>query len=249
MIRWEAPGPVRRRVHDARRRRQRRGRSTSLNLGSRGDDPERDRREPPPRLRGARARRRRGSRSTASGTRRPSTAPAPVRADEAGRRRSGRTSPACRCSRSSADCVPIAIVADRRAARAGGRARRLARPRRRRRRGRRRGARTRGETAAVVGPAIGPCCYEVGPEVSARFDADLTTRRHPRPLDGRRARAPPRGRRDASSARPLHALQPGAVLLAPPQRRAARRAGRDRCCRRLRFAPATSGCARRSGRA
>ena len=32
----------------------------------------------------------------------------------------------------------------------------------------------RGPVAAVVGPAIGPCCYEVGPEVSARFDADLT---------------------------------------------------------------------------
>ncbi len=28
--------------------------------------------------------------------------------------------------------------------------------------------------AAIVGPAIGPCCYEVGPEVSSRFDPDLT---------------------------------------------------------------------------
>jgi YfiH family protein len=31
-----------------------------------------------------------------------------------------------------------------------------------------------GRLAACVGPAIGPCCYEVGPEVSGRFDADLT---------------------------------------------------------------------------
>jgi YfiH family protein len=34
-----------------------------------------------------------------------------------------------------------------------------------------------GETAAMVGPAIGPCCYEVGPEVSEQFDADLTSGR------------------------------------------------------------------------
>jgi YfiH family protein len=31
-----------------------------------------------------------------------------------------------------------------------------------------------GPKAAVIGPAIGPCCYEVGPEVSNRYDADLT---------------------------------------------------------------------------
>jgi YfiH family protein len=31
-----------------------------------------------------------------------------------------------------------------------------------------------GSTAAIVGPSIGPCCYQVGPEVSDRFDADLT---------------------------------------------------------------------------
>ena len=31
-----------------------------------------------------------------------------------------------------------------------------------------------GAKAAVVGPAIGPCCYEVGEDVAALFDDDLT---------------------------------------------------------------------------
>ncbi|HEY8103660.1 MAG TPA: polyphenol oxidase family protein [Gaiellaceae bacterium] len=30
-----------------------------------------------------------------------------------------------------------------------------------------------GRLAAAIGPGIGPCCYEVGPEVASRFDADL----------------------------------------------------------------------------
>ena len=33
-----------------------------------------------------------------------------------------------------------------------------------------------GPKAGVIGPAIGPCCYEVGEEVAALFDPDLTTR-------------------------------------------------------------------------
>ena len=34
-----------------------------------------------------------------------------------------------------------------------------------------------GAKAAMVGPAIGPCCYEVGDEVAALFDGDLTAGR------------------------------------------------------------------------
>ena len=88
-----------------------------------------------------------------------------------------------------------------------------------------------GETAAVVGPAIGPCCYEVGDEVSSLFDDDLTVDAPPRPVDRRRARAAPRRRRVGRARRPLHVLQPGALLLAPAQRPRARRPGSHRCSR------------------
>jgi YfiH family protein len=37
-----------------------------------------------------------------------------------------------------------------------------------------------GRLAAVIGPGIGPCCYEVGSEVSARFEPDIL---HHRRLD------------------------------------------------------------------
>jgi polyphenol oxidase len=33
-----------------------------------------------------------------------------------------------------------------------------------------------GRLAAAIGPGIGPCCYDVGPEVAGRFDADLVRR-------------------------------------------------------------------------
>ena len=75
----------------------------------------------------------------------------------------------------SADCLPI-VVADDTAARGARRsARGLARALRRRRS---QPASQRSATARkrpAIGPAIGPCCYQVGPEVAERFDADLTT--------------------------------------------------------------------------
>jgi YfiH family protein len=37
-----------------------------------------------------------------------------------------------------------------------------------------RGAEDGAEIIAAIGPSAGPCCYEVGPEVSGLFDADLT---------------------------------------------------------------------------
>ncbi|MGZ4258216.1 MAG: polyphenol oxidase family protein [Gaiellaceae bacterium] len=40
------------------------------------------------------------------------------------------------------------------------------------------GALGEGPVAAIIGPGIGPCCYEVGPEVSAQFDDDLTSGGH-----------------------------------------------------------------------
>ena len=107
------------------------------------------------------------------------------------------------------------------------------------------------ETAAVVGPSIGPCCYEVGPEVSSRFDARSDERPAARSLEGRRAARSARAGVATVErvSRPVHALQPGVVLLVPPERGASWSAGCDRCCRRLRSGLGTSGCGTRSARA
>jgi polyphenol oxidase len=103
-------------------------------------------------------------------------------------------------------------------------------------------------TAAAVGPAIGPCCYKVGPEVSARFDPDLTS---DGVLDLWEASA--RRLRDAGvgSVERLDLCtrcNPDRFFSyrrtgAPP-----RNSGGDRCCRRLRRVSATSACKRRWAR-
>ena len=97
------------------------------------------------------------------------------------------------------------------------------------------GVETLGNARACIGPAIGPCCYEVGRGGRRALRRRLRERRRPRPpprpVDRRRACAERRGCRAGRTRRPLHGVQPGALLLTPPHRQAARRAGRDRACR------------------
>ena len=128
----------------------------------------------------------------------------------------------------TADCVPIAIVranGDRPAAcalHAGWRglsegivAEGVARARRRAARGLRR---PRDRAVLLRGRARGLRALRRRPDA----------RPHPRPLGGVRARTAPRGRRAGRARRPLHALQPGALLLAPPTGKAAWNAGSSR---------------------
>ena len=170
MIRWEAPGPYvvafTTRVGGVSE-----GPYASLNLGARGDEPER-----------VAENRRRACESLGLDAARLSVnrqrhSPTVHRAEPGIRDEPGdglwsdeRGQPMLALA---ADCVPIALAASEgppglAVLHAGWRGlaegvvesgvRALGAPR----------------VAAVVGPSVGPCCYEVGPEVSARFDADLT---------------------------------------------------------------------------
>ena len=87
----------------------------------------------------------------------------------------------------------------------------------------------------MVGPSIGPCCYEVGPEVSARFDAG-PDRATASSISGRR----PSGRSGAPGVATVERLDlctrcnPELFFSHRRTGARARRAGGDRCCRRLR---------------
>ena len=109
-----------------------------------------------------------------------------------------------------------------------------------------------GELAAAIGPGIGPCCYEVRDDVAdpfrARFGAGIVQRREARSLARGRGGIARRRRVARRPLRPLHGLPPGAVLLAPARRQAARSPGSARACRLTRSASDTSGSSRRSGR-
>ena len=82
--------------------------------------------------------------------------------------------------------------------------------------------------AAAIGPGIGPCCYEVGEEVLAEFD-DLDGVAEGRMLDLPAVASRAAGARRGAGHRvrgPLHEVQPRALLLPPPRRRAHRPPGR-----------------------
>ena len=170
MIRWEAPGPYvvgfTTRVGGVSE-----GPYASLNLGARGDDPAHvaeNRRLACESL---------GLDASLLSLNRQRHSPTVHRAEPGIRDESGdglwSDVPGQSMLALAADCVPIAIAATDGAPRlavlhAGwrGLAEGVVES----------GVRALGDvtTAAAVGPSVGPCCYEVGPEVSARFDADLT---------------------------------------------------------------------------
>ena len=129
-----------------------------------------------------------------------------------------------------ADCLPVALAGPGGVAMVHGGWRGLAGGDRREGRGRAVGA-----SAAAVGPGIGPCCYEVGDEVLGRVRRARRASAEGRMLDlpARRAGAAraSRASTEVEATDLCTQLQPRALLLAPPRRRAHRPAGRARLAR------------------
>ena len=92
-----------------------------------------------------------------------------------------------------------------------------------------------------------------GDEVAEPFRARFGARHRAAAASSTSGRAAERGaarrrRRARRALRPLHRVRPGALLLPPARRQAARRPGSARACRLTRSASGTSGSRRRSGR-
>jgi copper oxidase (laccase) domain-containing protein len=107
-----------------------------------------------------------------------------------------------------------------------------------------------GRIHAAIGPAIGPCCYEVGPEVAepftAAFGQDVLQGRNLDLWTSAERALLAAGVEEVERVDLCTSCNPGAVLLAPPHREAARRPGSDRTCRLRPFALHTSASAPRS---
>ena len=248
MIRWDAA-----RATSSRSRRgsaaSARAPYESLNLTrGTGDDAERVEENRRIALRGARPRCRPARRSTGRCIRRPCTARGRGRAASRATG-SGATSRGCRCSRS-----PPTACRSRSRAPTASRARSPSLH-----------AGWRGLADGVV--AAGVAALGDGRDGGGRRAGDRAVllrgrrrgvgalrrrpdRRAATSISGRRpsVRSARAGVGAVERARPLHALPPGALLLAPPRRARARRAGGDRCCRLTQIRErARAACSSRSG--
>ena len=223
MIRWERARAVRGRLHDAGRRRQRRRLRVAQPRRTRRR-PRAGRGEPAARLRGARARRDTPLAEPAAplADRSPGRARGPGRAGRRALDRRARRQPMLALA---ADCVPIAVATTEGAPgvspslHAGwrGLAEGVVEA----------GVRALGDarTAAIVGAVGRPVLLRGRSGGVGALRRRPDRGRDPRPVVCGRACARPRRRRGGRAPRPLHALQPGALLLASAKRpaRAARR--------------------------